>query len=419
MKISLIKPYEKNAKKHPKKQIEQVANSIREFGFNQPIVVDKNNVVIVGHGRLQAAKLLELDDVPVITVDLTEEKAKAYRLADNKLNESDWDMNLVIEELRELSPDMIELSGFNEDLLVTQDEKDDVIPENVPAQTKLGDLYELGQHRVMCGDSTNEKDVDKLMEGKKADLIFTDPPYNVDYTGMQNSKQWEGIANDAMSDVEFKEFLIKVFKQYFDNSKKEAAIYICHADKSHREFREAFESIGYTWRATIVWVKNSPAFNFAQYKYSHEPIFYCFKKDQTVKWLGDNKNKTVWEASWDDTKILNWFKQHIKLDKEQAKTTVWEAKKEHGNHPTIKPVELITKALMNSSERGDLVIDYFGGSGSTLIASEKMGRMNRSMELSPTYVDVIVQRYVYYTGNETIIKNGKEITWNKSQKEVS
>jgi len=414
MDISLIKPYTKNAKKHPKKQVEQVANSIKEFGFNQSIVLDKDNVVIVGHGRLEAAKLLGLKEVPTITVDLTEEQAKAYRLADNKLNESEWDMDLVIQDLKELSENMVDLTGFDKDLLIMPDEKDDEIPENVPARSKLGDLYELGNHRVLCGDSTSLEAVERLMDGKKADMVFTDPPYNVDYQGMQNSKQWDKIENDAMSPEAFKEFLIKVFKIYFDNSKKESAIYICHADKSHKEFRDAFESVGYLWRATIIWVKNSPAFNFAQYKY--EPIFYCFKEGQTVKWLGDNRNKTVWEAEWDDDKIINWFKRQIKLDKEQAKTTIWEAKKEHGDHPTIKPVELISKALRNSSDREDLVVDFFGGSGSTLIACEKFMRKCNMIELQPTYCDVIVQRYVDYTGNENIKLNGEIITWEKTPK---
>lgn len=165
MDIGLIKPYEKNAKKHPKKQVEQIATSIKEFGFNQPIVVDKNNIVIVGHGRLEAAKLLGLTDVPVITVDLTEEQAKAYRLADNKLNESDWDMQLVIEELKGLSEPMLELTGFDKDLIIEPDEKDDEIPENAPPVAKLGDVWALGRHRLMCGDSTDKEAVSTLMGG--------------------------------------------------------------------------------------------------------------------------------------------------------------------------------------------------------------------------------------------------------------
>lgn len=421
MKIKDIKPYENNAKKHPEKQLKQIARSLKRFGWRQPIVVDKNNVIIVGHGRYEAyLKYPDGIKEPRIEKadDLTNEEVNAYRIADNKLNESEWDMKLVLPDLKLLSPEMFALTGFNPDILISKDETEDDIPEDVPARSKIGDLYQLGDHFVLCGDCTKDEDVKKLMGGVRADLIFTDPPYNVDYSGMQNSKKWNKIANDAMSPELFKKFLVTVFRNYFYNSKEDAAIYICHADKSHKEFRDAFEEIGYIWRATIIWVKNSPAFNFAQYKYSHEPIFYCFKKDQTVKWLGDNKNRTVWEQQWDDRKIIKWFKEQIKTDREKAKSTIWEAKKEHGKHPTIKPVELIQKALMNSSEQGDIVIDFFGGSGSTLITCEKMKRVCRTMELSPTYVDVIVQRYVDYVDNPMVKCNGKDVThlWNKIQK---
>ena len=397
MKLELIKPYEKNTKKHPAKQIKQVAASIKEFGFNQPIVLDKDNVIIVGHGRYEAAKFLGLKEVPTIIVDLTEQQAKAYRLADNKLNESEWDMGLAIEELKGLSSEMIDLTGFDKDLLIEADEKDDIIPENAPTRAKLGDIWALGRHRVMCGDSTDKASVERLMDGKKADMVFTDPPYNVDYKGMQNSKQWKGLDNDAMSAIAFQDFLSKAFKNYYDYTKGEAALYICHADKTHNEFRKAFEESGYEWRATIIWVKNSPAFNFAQYKYAHEPIFYCFKKGKTVSWYGDLTRNTVWKADWNDDKIVSWFKRQIKLDKEQAKTTIWEAKKEHGDHPTIKPVELITKAIVNSSKQDDLVMDLFLGSGSTLIAAKKTGRICYGMELDPKYVDVIIKRWEDYT----------------------
>ena len=183
MRIEQIRPYDKNAKKHPKKQVDQVAASIREFGFNQPIVIDKQGVIIVGHGRFEAAKLLGMTDVPVMEVDLTEDQAKAYRLADNKLNESEWDMKLAVDELKELSEEMQILTGFDLDLLIEPDEKDDEIPENVPPVAQLGDLYQLGQHRVLCGDSTKIEDVERLMDGKKADLVHTDPPYGVSYDG--------------------------------------------------------------------------------------------------------------------------------------------------------------------------------------------------------------------------------------------
>jgi len=189
VKLDKIFPYEKNQKKHPAKHIKQVADSIKAFGFNQPIVVDKKGVIIVGHGRYEAAKALKLPTVPCLEVDLTDEQAKAYRLADNRLNESEWDMSLVIDELKGLSPEMLDLTGFDKDLIIEPDEKDDVIPDNVPSRSKLGDLYELGQHRVLCGDSTQPEAVLRLIDGKKADMVFTDPPYGIGLTGKKNYKE--------------------------------------------------------------------------------------------------------------------------------------------------------------------------------------------------------------------------------------
>ena len=190
IKIQDIKPYEKNAKKHTRKQIDQVANSIKRFGFVQPLVIDKNNELIIGHCRLEASKKLGMTEVPTLKLeDLSEEEVKALRLADNKLNESDWDMDLVIPELKGLSDDLLDLTGFDRDLIIEPDEKDDEVPE-VPKKprSKLGDLYELGNHRVLCGDSTKAEDVERLMDGKKANMCFTDPPYNVDYTGDEKIK---------------------------------------------------------------------------------------------------------------------------------------------------------------------------------------------------------------------------------------
>ena len=184
MDIDLIKPYTKNAKKHDKKQIKQVSDSIKRFGFVQPIVIDKNNEVVIGHCRLEAAKLLGLKDVPTVSVEnLSDEEVKALRLADNKLNESAWDMNLVIEDLKGLDSDLLDLTGFDKDLIIEGNEQDDVIPDSAPAIAQVGDIWALGRHRVMCGDSTKKEDVEKLMDGKKADMVFTDPPYNVNYSG--------------------------------------------------------------------------------------------------------------------------------------------------------------------------------------------------------------------------------------------
>lgn len=227
IKIQNIKPYPKNSKEHPKKQIQQIANSIKEFGFNQPIVIDKDNEVIVGHGRLEAAKLLGLEEVPILKLEnLTESQIKAYRLADNRLNESPWNMGLVIEELKELNNAGfdITLTGFEKDLLIEPDEKDDQIPDNVPTRSKLGDIWQLGRHRVMCGDSTKKENVERLMDGKKADMVFTDPPYNVDYEGYTEKKL--KIENDKKSIEEFSANLLLWFKS-FKEALKSGGGYVC------------------------------------------------------------------------------------------------------------------------------------------------------------------------------------------------
>ena len=400
MNINDIKPYLKNAKNHPAKQVKLIAESIKRFGFDSPIIIDKNNEIIAGHGRLEAAKLLGLNEVPVIQKEsLTPEEVKAYRLADNKISESEWDMGLAIEDLKELDDDLFQITGFDKDLLIEPDEKDDIIPDNAPTVAKLGDIWQLGRYRIMCGDSTKSEAVLRLMDGKKADMVFTDPPYNVAYHGMQNSKQWDELENDNLTDEQFIEFLNGAFSNYFNSTKEDCAFYICHADKSQISFLKSINNNRLHWRATIIWVKNTPSYSFAQYKYHHEPIFYCFKEGKTVKWLGDRTKTTIWRENWDDKKIIDWYKKRTKNDNQK---TIWEAKKEIGLHPTIKPIELINRALMNSSEIDDLILDLFLGSGSTLIACEKTNRICYGMEIDPKYVDVIIKRWEDYTGQKAV-----------------
>ena len=374
--INDIKPYERNAKKHPKKQITLIANSIKEFGFDSPIIVDKDNVIIAGHGRLEGAKLLGIKEVPVIRKEkLTEEQVKAYRLADNKIAESEWDMGLAIEELKGLSDEMFDLTGFDKDLILEPDAKDDEVPE-IPEEpkSKLGDLYELGGHRVLCGDSTKIEDVERLMDGKKADMVFTDPPYGVDY---------DGINNDDRAGLE--DLLREAFANYTLTSKSGASVYIFHSDRCadifHKVFREYFH-----FSSMIIWEKPSLVLSQTDYQSKHEPILYGWINNGTHQYYGDRKQTSIWKAE-KETRIKG--------------------------HTTPKPVEIIARALKNSSKCDDIIIDLFLGSGSTLIASEKTGRICYGMELDPKYIDVIVQRYVDYTGNENIIKNGKPIIWNK------
>jgi len=410
-----IKPYPKNAKKHPKKQIQQVANSIKEFGMNQQIVVDKEGVIIVGHGRYEALKLLgmPIKDEYIKVVDLTEEQAKAYRLADNKLNESEWDMNLVIEELKGLSASMLDLTGFGKDLIIEPDAKDDTVP-TIPEepQSKLGDLYEIGTHRVLCGDSTKIEDVGKLMNGTKADMVFTDPPYNVNYSG-RGENTANTILNDNMSDTGFDLFLSEVFKRFAEVTKAGAGWYVFHSSSTQHQFQKAIEATGWKVKNQIIWNKPVASMGWGDYRWKHEPMFYCGK--EKTQFYGDRTNTTILSMPEDLQKAIAWLNKQKEAEK-NGHTTIWSMKREPVGgyvHPTQKPVELICYALRNSSKEGDVVLDLFGGSGATMIACEKMNRTSMIMELDPKYVDVIVQRYCDYTGVTSIKKNGIDIVWKK------
>lgn len=382
-----IKPYTKNAKKHPKKQVEQIAASIKEFGMNQPIVVDAQGVIIVGHGRYEALKLLGWPLKPewVKTVDLSEEQAKAYRLADNKLNESDWDMALVVEELKELSAPMLDLTGFDSDLIIEADEADDEVPD-VPEepQSVLGDLYELGQHRVLCGSATSIEDMLRLTNERKVDMWLTDPPYNVDYTG--KTKDALKIENDKMDDVGFRQFLVDTYATADAVMKAGAVFYIWHADSEGYNFRGAAHDIGWQVRQCLIWHKNNMVMGRQDYHWKHEPCLYGWKEGSAHLWNSDRTQTTV-----------------LNFDRPSR----------NGEHPTMKPVELLAYQITNNTKGEDIVLDSFLGSGSTLIAAQKTGRICYGTELDPKYVDVIVQRYVDYTGNATIKKNGQEIVWQK------
>ena len=390
-----IRPYEKNAKKHPKKQVEQVANSIKEFGMNQPIVVDKNGVIIVGHGRYEAIKSLGWEVKPewIKVVDLTEEQANAYRLADNKLNESEWDMPLVLAELKDLSDEMFDLTGFDKDLILEPDEMDDDVPE-VPEEpkSKLGDLYELGKHRVLCGDSVMIDNLEKLMDGVKANMVFTDPPYLMGFEGnvhgdgsKSHNAKFGAIKNDKMSVEDGKTFIGDITRNI--KAYCSGAYYICFYRLGLHYVFNALHDNTMDYKAVVIWDKGNHTLSNSDYMSKYEPIVYGWTDEH--KFYGGRSNFDIWE-------IPRTAKNEL--------------------HPTMKPIALCEKAIVNSSEHNGVVLDLFLGSGSTLIASQKTGRICYGMELDPKYVDVIVQRYVDYTGNENIKLNGKEITWNQTPK---
>lgn len=370
-----ITPYSKNAKKHPDKQLKQIAESIKEFGWQQPIVVDNNGVIIVGHGRWEAYNRfkdeLKLKEPEIKTANLTEEQAKAYRLADNKLNESEWDMKLAIDELKELSKEMQELTGFDLDLLIEPDENDDVIPEDVEPICKLGDLWQLGGHRLLCGDATKAEDVERLMDGKLADMIHTDPPYNVDYGVSKNPKhKIRTIENDKQSPEKWEDFCKKLFENFKLFNKGDVYMWGASGPDGMR-MRLWLTEMGCHWSATIIWKKDRLVLTPANYQRMYEPCFYGWFGKSTYN--GGRKEVEVWDMKRpSDSKL----------------------------HPTMKPVEVCQRAIINSSRERDIVLDLFGGSGSTLIACEKTNRTCYMAELDPKYCDVIIKRWEDYTGNK-------------------
>jgi DNA modification methylase len=389
--VDKLIPYAKNARTHSDEQVAQIAGSIKEFGFNNPILVDKDNSVIAGHGRLMAARKLGMDKVPVVELQhLTESQRKAYVLADNRIAlNSGWDTSMLSLELQDLKDDIdLSLLGFDPDELdallnpIEETEgltDEDAVPD-VPDEpkTKLGDIYILGNHRLMCGDSTSIDDVDKLMDGQKADMVFTDPPYGVSYTGGHNQKKREGIIADTLQGNDLTDLFADALLCATMVTKDHSAFYIWYANGKAVETFASFSKLPLKVRAVLCWykVKSGLGAFMSQYIPNYEPCIYAYKDGCSPQWFGASDEKTVWE-----------------LKKE--------AKNEY--HPTQKPIELPERAIKNSSKSSDLVLDLFGGSGSTLIACEKIGRLARVMELDPKYCDVIVKRWEDFTGKKAVL----------------
>jgi DNA modification methylase len=386
--IEKLIPWARNPRTHSEAQIGQIADSIAEFGFNVPILVDSKAGIIAGYGRLLAARKLGLTEVPVIVLDhLSEVQKRAYIIADNRLAENaGWDNELLrieIEALQDESFDVGLLAFEDEDLarlLAAQDAvagltDEDAVPD-LPQKPvcKAGDLWVLGEHRLLVGDAANEGDVVRLMAGEVGDLVFTDPPYNVDYEGYTEQKL--KIKGDRMSDAEFKQFLEAAFRGLRTAVKPGASLYVCHSSSWQREFQNALEAAGFAVRCQIIWAKNTFAWGFGRYKFRHEPLFYCHVAGQKDLWYGDKTQSTLWE------------------EKKPAANRI---------HPTAKPVELIERGLLNSSKTGDIVADLFGGSGSTLIACERRGRRARLLEIDPKYADCIVRRFQEYAGKTAVL----------------
>ena len=422
--INLLKPYKHNAKIHTEEQVGQIKKSIREFGFNDPIAVDEENVIIEGHGRLMAAKELGMKEVPVIFLyGLTDQQKKAYILAHNQLTmNTGFDMDVLADEINRITAfDMedfgFDLSALGEEEKNPEDVKEDEPPEP-PAKPKsrLGEIYKLGEHRLMCGDSTKAEDVEKLMDGMKADLVVTDPPYNV-AVGDSNKKYekeaikhgWklhtENLKNDKMSEEEFSEFISGFVSQMKEQLKPGAAYYIWHSVFMQAMLEDILKQNDMRPRQQLIWNKNEATLGRQDYQWKHEPCFYGWKEGASHYFIDTRTNKTVFEDAAPDFQKMK-KEDLIKLLKDiyspDSKETVLYASKMMTNtlHPTMKPIKLLAQLINNSSRSGELVLDLFGGSGSTMMACEQMGRKCFMMEYDPKYVDVIIERWEKLTGKK-------------------
>lgn len=376
--IDELIPYENNARINDK-AVDAVANSIKEFGFKNPIIIDKNNVIIAGHTRLKALQKLGIKKAPcIIADDLTEEQVKAFRIADNSTAQiADWDLEKLNAELASIDLDMM-MFGLDEQIKEIEREfspepEEDAVPEIAEGDpiSQKGDVWLLGKHRLMCGDSTILTDVHKLMGGQLADLLLTDPPYNVDYTG--KTKKALKIKNDKMSDDDFYEFLFTAFSNAYCVMKEGAAFYIWHSDLKAESFRKACNESGLTVRQGLIWNKSSFILSKQDYQWKHEPCLYGWKEGAAHKWRSDRKQTTV-------------------ID--------WNRPNKNEQHPTMKPVGLFDYQIKNNTDKGDIVLDLFAGSGTTLIACEQNGRIAYCMEYDPKYCDVIIKRWETLTGKK-------------------
>jgi site-specific DNA-methyltransferase (adenine-specific) len=392
-KVDELIPYVRNSRTHSDEQVAQIAASIKEFGWTNPILVDGEGVIIAGHGRLLAGRKLGFTEVPTIELrDLTDAQKKAYVIADNRLAlNAGWDNEMLTLELGELAAEgyNLDLLGFDTkeldallepqvlDGLVDEDEVPEAGPEPI---TKPGDVWVLGRHRVMCGDSTSMEHLAQLCQGQLVDMWLTDPPYNVAYEG--STKEKLTIQNDSMGDDQFRQFLRDAYTAADTVMKPGAVFYIWHADSEGYNFRGAAKDAGWKVRQCLIWKKSTLVMGRQDYHWKHESCLYGWKDGAGHLWATDRKQTTI-----------------LEFDKPSR----------NGEHPTMKPVALFEYQMLNNTKGGDLVLDSFGGSGTTLIAAEKNGRVARLMELDPKYCDVIVKRWEEFTGKKAVLEGQDEL----------
>lgn len=403
--IGRLIPYVNNARTHSPDQIAKLRSSLREFGFINPVIIDRDYNIIAGHGRVLAAQEEKITEVPCVFVDyLTEAQKKAYIIADNRMAmDAGWDeelLKLEIETLQGMDFD-VSFTGFEDQEIADlfgadgrSDVEDDDFDLNAALEkasfVEKGDIWQVGRHRLMCGDATSADDVSALMDGKKANLIVTDPPYGVSF------ESWHGltIQNDSIKGEEFYSFLLAAFKNMADNLENGGAAYVFHADTESVNFRRAFADAGFHLSGCCIWVKNSLVPGYSDYQWQHEPVLYGFLQNGKHRWYSDRSQTTVW----------NFNKPKI-----------------NKNHPTSKPLDLLAYPIGNSSQANSIVVDTFGGSGSTLMACENTNRICYMMELDEKYASVILRRYVEDTGdaeNVYVIRGGEQIPYADLVKEM-
>lgn len=398
-------PYVNNARTHSAEQVNKLRSSLREFGFVNPVIVDKDYGIIAGHGRVLAAKEEGIDEVPCVLVDyLTEAQKKAYIIADNRFaQDAGWDEELLRIEIESLQGEDfdISLTGFEADEIadlfkdgndkeVQDDDYDLSAALEKAAFVEKGDVWTVGRHRLMCGDATVSDDVSKLMDGRKANLILTDPPYGVSF----QSSDGLSIQNDSIKGEEFYQFLLSAMQNMALVLENGGAAYVFHADTEGLNFRKAFVDAGFHLAGCCIWVKNSLVLGRSDYQWQHEPVLYGFLQNGKHPWYSDRKQTTIWN---------------------------FDKPKRNKNHPTSKPLDLLAYPISNSTQANAIVIDTFGGSGSTLMACEQSNRICCTMELDEKYASVILRRYVEDGGNPDDVyveRNGEKIMYSDLVKEV-
>ncbi len=393
--IEKLVPYVNNARTHSPEQINKLRSSLREFGFINPVIIDRDYGVIAGHGRILAAKEEGIKEIPCVFADhLTEAQKKAYIIADNRMAmDAGWDEELLRVEIEALQAEAFDLSltGFDEKELADLFQEDSEVEDDdfdvdgelkEPAITQMGDVWTLGRHRLVCGDSTKEETYEVLMQGQKANLVLTDPPYNVNYEGAAGK-----IKNDNMAGDKFYQFLLDAFTNMEKVMANDASIYVFHADTEGLNFRKAFADAGFYLSGCCIWMKPSLVLGRSPYQWQHEPCLYGWKKKGKHQWYADRKQTTIWS---------------------------FEKTKKNTDHPTMKPIPLLAYPIKNSTMSNTLVLDPFGGSGSTLIACEQTDRSCFTIELDEKFCDVIVKRYIEQVGSAdevSVLRDGKTYSY--------